>query len=370
MTDESRYSVLLKKYLENTILKEELYEFFNLSQDRNSAEILGDMIRQDLIKEETDNDGPGMLPETAAEIYRKILASEKSTNRLFAYDNRKKVSQILSLAAMVLVLVFGAVFFYTKTTREATSGSFITSIPKGSINKVNESSIPVELVLEDGSKVKLSPNASLSFPEHFLHDKREVYLTGEAVFAVTKNPAKPFLVYYRQIVTKVLGTSFKIKTNPNSKNVEVSVITGKVQVLENDNTAMDNDAKGSVKSVILMPNEKAMYNTKLHDFKTTLADSIQLLVPHSEIDETLKSNRIAESFLFEKATSVKLIFSQLQKLYGIEIMVDDQHINNCVFTGDISKQEMLEKLKIICLTIGATYEIKGTKIWVSGKGCN
>jgi|GEM_PF-186337 len=369
MSDELRYSVLLKKYLENTILSEELIELFNMSQDKNSLKILGDRIGHDL-NANLQDDNPDLQPATADEIYRNILASDKNTRRIFSSINTKTVMQVLSVAAMVLVLVFGAVFFYGKTGKEVTPVSSVSLIGINRIKNVNQSKLPVELSLEDGSQVKLSPNSSLSYPEHFLNTKREVYLTGEAVFVVAKNQEKPFFVYYNNIVTKVLGTSFKITTNPANRNAEVSVLTGRVQVFENENSASGNYAMQTAKSVILMPNQKATYNTVLRDFRTTLADTIQLLVQHVAPVDSSKNMHPAESFLFEKATSVQLIFLRLQRLYGIEIMVENEHINHCVFTGDVSRQEMLEKLKIICLTIGATYEIRGTKIWVSGKGCN
>lgn len=369
MIDEKRYSMLLKKYLDNTIISEELNELFKLSRDKNSEKILEDMIVHDLRTNQPD-DNLNMSLETSDEIYRNILATDKNISRIFSAINRKTVIQIFSVAAVILAIVFGAVFFYDTTSSEGKPASLTSTNTINRIKKVNLSLLPVELFLEDGSQVKLSPNSSLIYPEHFPNEKREVYLTGEAVFEVAKNPAKPFLVFYNNIVTKVLGTSFKIKTNPTNQNAEVSVMTGKVQVFANDNPASGNYTTENAKNVILMPNQKATYNVSLHDFNTTLADSIRVLVHHIAIGDSSENTLPDESFLFEKATRVELIFSRLQRMYGIEIIVDNEHINNCVFTGDVSRQEMLEKLKIICLTIGATFEIRGTEIWVSGKGCN
>lgn len=368
MLDKMRYTELLKKYLEGNINYKEQNELFKISAAENIEELLAVMIDTDL---STDQLGGADLPANVSEdILRKILASEKNTDRLFVVSKRSRLLQRLSIAAIFLIVVFGAVFFYFKTVKETTSVVFEASIPQNSIKKINNTSLPVELVLEDGSTVKLTPNSSLSFPEHFVTGKREVYLTGEAFFVITKNPNKPFLVYYNNIVTRVLGTSFTIKTNTSTKNVEVSVITGKVQVFENKYMVADNPSHKDVKSVILKPNQKAMYNAKLHDFETTLADSIHALPSYPDMDMYVKNGIGRESFFFQKATSLKQIFSQLEAVYGIEIIVDNENIYNCVFTGDISKQEMLKKLNIVCLTIGATYEVKGTKILVSGNGCN
>ncbi len=367
MIDELRYIKLLKKYLDDHINESELNELFTLNEGKNSEEILGKMISKDLA---TDLSGGQDLPfEIKEEIFRKILTSEKNTNKIFILNNRKKVLQILSVAAMILVIFFVSIYLNSLRSNKANTVTFLTSIPTNNIKKVNNSSQPFDVVLEDGSTVKLSPNSSLSFPEHFHNEKREVYLTGEGFFEVTKNPQKPFLVYYNNIVTKVLGTSFKIKTNDTNKNVEVTVITGRVQVFENRNVVSADDKDKNIKNVILVPNQKALYNTTLHNFETTLADSIHALVKIKDIENSLENESAPQSFIFEKATSVKQIFTQLSKLYGVEIIVANDNIYNCFFTGDISTQGMFEKLKIVSITIGASYEIKGTKILVSGKGC-
>ncbi len=59
---------------------------------------------------------------------------------------------------------------------------------------------------------------------------RDVYLSGEAFFEVTKNPDRPFRVFANEIVTKVLGTSFTVRSFENDTTIQVIVRTGKVTV--------------------------------------------------------------------------------------------------------------------------------------------
>lgn len=83
--------------------------------------------------------------------------------------------------------------------------------------------------LEDGSIVYLTENTSLQYPEHFSTDKREVSLSGNALFDITGNRARPFLIETESVQVEVLGTSFNVKSNEKSP-FELSVKRGEVKV--------------------------------------------------------------------------------------------------------------------------------------------
>lgn len=356
------------KYLEGDLTSKEHDELFKMSADVNIEELLAEIIEADFNADQPGDEN--LLPGASDEILSKILSSEKNTDRLFSMSRRKRLIRHLSVAAILLIVITGVALFFIQPLKKAAPIAFESLIPKNSVKQINKTSGPLIVALEDGSTVKLAPGASLSFPQHFTPGKREVYMTGEAFFVIAKNPAAPFYVYYNNIVTRVLGTSFNIKTDSGTKNIEVSVISGKVQVTENNYSTAGNHLREYVKSVIIIPNQKALYDEKRHDFETTLADSIHPLPGYPDIRRNSKKLQAVDSFYFPEATDLKQVLSQLEAVYGIEIIVDNENIYNCVFTGDISKQDIWKKLNILCLTIGATYEVKGTKILLSGKGCN
>jgi hypothetical protein len=60
-----------------------------------------------------------------------------------------------------------------------------------------------------------------------------VYLSGEG-FSKSVKTLKTIFSFANEIVTKVVGTSFKIKAYANQPNVEVVVRTGKVKVRSNE----------------------------------------------------------------------------------------------------------------------------------------
>lgn len=93
----------------------------------------------------------------------------------------------------------------------------------------NEASMTLVTTLEDGSIVYLADNSQLSYPEHFQREKREVSLLGNALFDVSGNKERPFLIETEQARIEVLGTSFNIKSSDKSA-FELAVRRGLVKV--------------------------------------------------------------------------------------------------------------------------------------------
>lgn len=213
--------------------------------------------------------------------------------------------------------------------------------------------------LEDGSVVTLEPKANLTFPMHFKDSVREVSLVGNGFFLISKNPKRPFLVYNKHIITRVLGTSFSIRLNPNTNEVEVTVKTGKVMVTPNHATAASKVPVLFTKprGVTLVPNEKTIYNDAEGGFNTTLADNP---VP------VVKVHARAESLLFRfNDVPVKDVIAQLIEVYGIQIILKTDDLNEVTFTGDLSSLNLYKKLDFLCQSINANYHVDGTRILIA-----
>lgn len=271
----------------------------------------------------------------------------RSTGRLRTFAWRYK----WLAAAALLAVVAGLFVTSNRSNREAA-----TVLETGSaIHKVNNSSQPQLLQLEDGTQVTLYAHASIDYPVHFSKDKRAVCIQGEAFFDVAKNPARPFFVHYDKLVTQVLGTSFLIRGDDAAESIEVEVRTGKVAVY-------DNQAKSSADNgVLLTPNQKATYYARENRFTTSLVKDPQPVVPPASLQK--------KNTLVFAETPMKEVLAQLEQTYQIEIIVENDDIYNCPFTGDITSYNLFQKLSLICEAIGSSYEVKGAKILIRGKGC-
>lgn len=234
--------------------------------------------------------------------------------------------------------------------------SFTSSNHTDWIEQANTSTKPLIVRLEDGSTVQLAVQSSLRFPKHFSTSERTVYLTGDAFFSIQKMPTRPFYVHTGEVVTKVLGTSFFIRTEANTHQVRVEVVTGRVAVYE-----QQEGKQPATNGVVLSPNQAATFFAKEQHFVTGLVDAPKVIpAPEAEQKQV--------SFQFDDAP-LATVLARLEQAYGIDIEVENEQQNNCPLTADLTNQPLHTQLDIICAALKSTYEVQGTTILISGKGC-
>ncbi|HKO81987.1 MAG TPA: FecR family protein, partial [Chitinophagaceae bacterium] len=148
------------------------------------------------------------------------------------------------------------------------------TLAKRLVEQVNISDMELRIVLPDSSVVKLAPNSRLSYSNDMdKHPERDVYLSGEAFFEVTKNPAQPFRVFSDEVVTKVLGTSFTVRAFEKDKEIKVTVRTGKVRVYSqvNDEVKTEMNAEHP-DDILLTPNQQVVYQRSKQKFQKTILE--------------------------------------------------------------------------------------------------
>ena len=158
----------------------------------------------------------------------------------------------------------------------------------------------------------------------------------------------------------VLGTSFNVRPDVKKKLVEVSVRTGRVQVYQN--LGPDRNSK-KVNGVILTPNQKVIYREEEKQFTASIVNN-----PLPLVKDSLRQVEPV-TFVYEE-TPFRAVIDSLEKAYGIEMIVENEAMYTCLFTGDISKLDLYSKLDILCQSVKGSYQIAGTRILIEGKGCN
>lgn len=252
------------------------------------------------------------------------------------------------VASLLLICVLG--FLWTKRDSIASNKVAYTEI----INNENKT---LSVVLPDGSTVVLEKNSKIAYIKDFAQPIREVKLTGQALFDVVKNPEKPFVVHTGNLITKVLGTSFIIKSFDNEGSIAVDVLRGKVSVsMESRDTQK---LPNSQTEVILLPNQKAVFSKKEETINHTLVENPIAVVT----SETLKD------FVFDEAP-ISEIFRAMEKVYGIKVLYNEADMRNCIVTTTLGNEPLFDNLTVICKSIGATYSIKNTEVIVKGTDCN
>lgn len=261
-------------------------------------------------------------------------------------------------ASVILVLGFAVAFTFLGSKKTVSYNTLVSSIDEKQTwtEVINENSAPRTIVLEDGSKVILEKNSKVSFPKKFESDKRAVILSGEAFFEITKNPRKPFYVYANEVITKVLGTSFRVSAFDDDKKVTVKVKTGKVSVFSQNKQLLTNiESKG----LILLPNQQAIYNRPKDELSKHLVEApMPILMSQTEnLPEYFDEQPVAK------------ILQVIEKRYGVEIIYDEDTLSRCLVTTRLRDESLYEQLDLICTIIGATYKEVDAQIVFESNGC-
>ena len=88
-----------------------------------------------------------------------------------------------------------------------------------------------------------------------------------------------------------------------------------------------------------------------------------------EKPEIIKAAEVIPSAFNFKNAALFQVVQTLEKAYGIELFFENELLKNCTLTGNLDGLEMYEKLDVICQSLGATYQVQGTRIILNGKGC-
>lgn len=316
---ENEIKALIKKYLDGTINKEE--------------EQLLERFDRELIKK--------YIP-TLTDSYKSRLASKKKLaaaingGQIGKYHRRNMVQIVASFLVLIAV---GYLFF--ENTKEPVKTFAETSL----LIKRADWGEKINLVLPDGTSVKLNSGSSLTFPESFNGSSREVELTGEAFFDVVKNSDRPFIIKTANLTTTVLGTSFNINSYDQNQTAAITVLTGKVRVAS---------AKGHID---LLPNEQGVFDKNTSGLAKEQVNAKEVLLWKEGI---LK---------FDDATLIQ-VAEALGRWYGVTILFKEKSTAQCILTGTYDNEYLSAVLESIAFAKGLHYREKENDTIVFYGKCN
>lgn len=195
------------------------------------------------------------------------------------------------------------------------------------------------LILADGSRVWLNSDTRLRYPVHFVGEKREVYLEGEAYFEVSRSD-KPFEVHGGGQCVRVLGTSFNVMAYRDESKVQTTLVSGKVQVA------------GDLpdKTVLLEPGYQAEMNKSNGEITTRIVN----VKNYTGWKDKL--------FVFDEE-DMGTMMRKLARWYDVDIVIETPALQKKVFYGVIQKYEHISSiLDMLKKTQNIDYSIDGKKI--------
>ena len=263
-------------------------------------------------------------------------------------------------ATLVLLLSAGTLLWYVgkhpaPISEPARSIAINTTAGNTIITRNNPSEKPLKVYLVDGSVINLEPHSVLSYARFLDPNSREVTLQGNAFFDIAKDPKRPFLVRSGDLVTRVLGTSFRVMADPDGENIHVVVKTGKVSVYKE--TDFDN---GHPAFCVLLPHQEAIFHKKDHNLSfQPNADDEHLMPPVAEVAP-----------LNFDDVPVSEILDRLESMYHIHILYNSDSLRECRLTTSLQEETLNDKLDIICRAINTSYHTQGDNIVIEGGHCS
>lgn len=265
------------------------------------------------------------------EVSANLKAMTRPTSKSFS-----RMRNIWQVAAAILLplFLFSTTYLYFKqqSLLAAASQEYHVTVDKGERATVK---------LPDGTKVLLNASSSLSYPSSFAYNNRTVELEGEAYFEVTRDTEHPFIVQTEEAKIQVLGTTFNVNTTMENTFFETSLVEGKVEVIPTNST---------VKSLILLPNQKIQYNRQTREWHTLDTD-LWFETAWTRGDLVFLSQPLAS------------VFKELERFYGVSVEVKGEWPKES-FTGGFHEDDILQVLINLQQHYSFTFRKSGSIIYL------
>lgn len=206
-----------------------------------------------------------------------------------------------------------------------------------------------DVLLSDGSQVKLNSGSSIQYPVQFIEGKtRKVFLKGEAYFDIAKDKDHPFIVNVNDINVQVLGTQFNISYYPEDAHINTVLVEGSVK-LYNSDTNED--------SIVLTPGHLAAWN------KTTREMSVK------KVDTHIYTAWKDGTLLFRNA-SFKNIRMKLERHFNIVIDNNYPLLEEQIYTASFTNENLVEIMEAFKEDTPFKYQIDDDKISITNQTTN
>lgn len=297
---------------------------------------------------EDEHDSISMLAFNQQDELKAIIRRRIKSN-IRALDQQKQPVQkrillrnvyYLSGLAAVVLIVLQMTLANRKTLNQNTLAA-----PIEKMTVTNSTKSIQKQILSDGSVVWLSPQSRIKYSKRFTGPHREVDMMGEAFFEVHKDQNHPFIIYSGGVITRVLGTSFRIRAFKNIPT-EISVISGKVSVgIPHEKTA----------EVVLFPNQKATYWKDKE------------LLKKAQEDKTSPMRIWQTTTMTFDNVPVSQVMAALNREFAVHISARDRTLSNLVLKADFTDQNLPAILEMLEKSLDLTYEIDEGEIILSSK---
>lgn len=278
----------------------------------------------------------------------------------------KKIKPWHWAAAAILLISCGLYFLSTFDDKDQPflKTTVASAYPETTIQNTGEGI--KEVKLSDGSLIRLEPRGKIVIaPDFNKAGERVLHLEGRAFFKVAHDANRPFIVITKNLLTKVLGTSFTINAEKGEEE-SVKVKTGKVAVYYQKEKKQSGDS-----FVAITANHQIRFDSANRKWVESIVEHPSL-IPTAERRVSRNTNLVLDGrpkMKFEQVSAIEIL-KALEDAYGIKINFDESTLSKCLITASIKDGDFYTWLQIVCGLIGGTYQNNNHEIEVISPGCN
>lgn len=270
------------------------------------------------------------------------LATRKYAEFLEKKKARKKPLRfILKVASIIILPLLLSTYLYFNN-----QNSIINKEQLAFISSVKEQKT---VTLKDGTVVWLNADSKIVLDNEYNSEERRLKLYGEAFFDVVKNKNKPFIVEtVSGIKIKVLGTTFNVKSYSSERNVETTLVTGKVELY---------DQKEDKALLTLSPKQKATFSKKGKELSITEVATKNIT--------SWKSGRL----IFDK-TPLDEFALNIERWFDVKVVIASTNFKGYEFSGKIDKTNSIDdiiKVLEVSSNLNCTYTKNTNTIVIKSK---
>jgi transmembrane sensor len=280
--------------------------------------------------------------------------------------NRPKIGWLSAAAAAVLII--SILLLYPLWNRKLVQP--LTEQTDSNKNEIfTKKGSKTNIRLPDGTQVWLNADSKITYPDNFRGATREVQLTGEAFFDVVKDKTRPFVIHTRTVDIKVLGTAFNVRSYPNEKKTETSLIRGLVEV-----TLVDRPDK----KIILRPNEKLSVDNAMltghslqepsHSPELPVAGlpgiKLEKITLMSADSSAMAAAWVNNKLVFDNEPFEQVAF-KIERWYNVNMVITDEALKSLRFSAVFEKESLQEVMEALRMTTGRfAYRINNEQVTV------
>lgn len=392
MLTSSELAVLLKKYIEGSILPDEQQKLEKyLADDVLLKEYLEHLLQGDSLITDYEDwlasrrlMDKELLESIKDQTFKRIQPSSMSADNEQSHSPKQYYTRLLRIvaSAAAIALFVGLWFVYQQSFSESsipvsqvnlapainkttltlsngekielrndkqgimlneglsyTDGSSVANLEESELRKLKATiHVPkgstYRVVLADGSRVVLNAMSTFTYPLVFGQNAREVTLSGEGYFEISKKMQAgkrvPFIVHTAHQQVTVTGTQFNIRAYSDEASTISTLLEGGITV------------SNGRQQVHLRPNEQA----------STSPSGIE----KQAVDASAYIAWTKDKFLFHE-TELAEVLADIGRWYDIKIQ-DQRNRDDMHFYGEIARNKKLSEVLLLLEKSGVKFQIK------------